>query len=667
LIENKEKAPACSGEHTHHPEASLVEQGGEFFTGLFKTDMWPPRWYCGVWTPFHGWMYIISDILIWLSYFAIPVILLFYAWKKKDSLPFRKVFLLFVAFILACGLTHLLDAVIFWWPAYRLSALLRLATASVSVLTVFALVKIIPGALTLKSSEEYQKEIDERMRILHQFELFIKHTPGAIAIFDKDMRYIAASNKWCSEYGLLNMDIKGKTQYEVLPETDLYPEWRVLHQKALTGEVLQRKEHKIVSRDGSVLWLKWQMHPWYTDENEIGGIIVSTESITETKELELSLLERNAELEHLNEIYEATSEKARIGSWELDVASEEVYWSPAVYLIHELEKGTHIELERGLDYYHPDYKEVIVSALASSINSQNSWDLELKLITAKKREIWVRASGSPVVQDGKVVKLRGFFRDIDEKKKLQLGLQAANRNLEEKVEERTRQITEVNKELEAFTYSVSHDLRAPLRSINGYAQILLEDYLEKLDEEGQDSLNSISRNSRKMGTLIDDLLDFSRTGRAEVRPTSTDINEMVARVIAETEVPAGIPISWSVGKLHKAFCDHKLIFQVWQNLISNAVKYSSKNEKIEIRITSKIQEDKIIYAIEDNGAGFDDQYSDKLFGVFQRLHAMDEFEGTGVGLALVKRIMTKHKGDVWAKSTLGEGSTFYFSLPKTKS
>jgi signal transduction histidine kinase len=241
----------------------------------------------------------------------------------------------------------------------------------------------------------------------------------------------------------------------------------------------------------------------------------------------------------------------------------------------------------------------------------------------------------------------------------------ARNRVEKQLRKASSEIQHLNQELEAYTFSVSHDLRAPLRAIDGYSQILNEDYGEKLDSEGKRVIRVIINNARRMGQLIDDLLDFSRIGRKEMIKTDFDIQVMVQEVVEElTEHRNGHPVRIEVLPLEPATGDFSMLRQVWVNLISNAIKYSGKKQEARIEIGSFHEPDKTCYYVKDNGVGFNMKYIDKLFGVFQRLHKSDEFEGTGVGLALVKRIVHRHGGSIWAEAKVGEGATFYFSLPK---
>jgi len=237
------------------------------------------------------------------------------------------------------------------------------------------------------------------------------------------------------------------------------------------------------------------------------------------------------------------------------------------------------------------------------------------------------------------------------------------KDLEHRIAVRTEQLEAKNKELESFSYSVSHDLRSPLRAIGGYTRLLEEDYGAHLNEEAKHWLNVVRSEAGRMGKLIDDLLAFSRLGREDFKSARIDMTALAQEVASELRLAAVPPARIEMDSLPLASGDRAMLRQVWVNLIGNAIKYSAKRDQPRVRISGKKLQDETVYRIEDNGVGFDMRYYSKLFGVFQRLHSMEEFAGTGIGLAIVQRVVTRHRGRVWAESEPGRGAIFYFSLP----
>jgi PAS domain S-box-containing protein len=313
---------------------------------------------------------------------------------------------------------------------------------------------------------------------------------------------------------------------------------------------------------------------------------------------------------------------------------------------------------------HPDDRQRACEAWQTARQNFQIYSLECRLRRADGVYRWWLIRGVPMRNDrGEVVKWFGACTDIEAVKQAEEKVRQLNTELEQRVRDRTAELATANRELEVFAYSVSHDLRAPLRSIDGFSRILLQDYAAKLDDEGRDSLHRICAATQRMAQLIDDMLDLSRASRGELRRERVDLSALARAAIADLrQIEPGRVVEVSIADGLMAEGDPLLLRAVAENLLGNAWKFTGKRAQARIEFGALPPEEGAGYFVRDNGAGFDPTYAGKLFGPFQRLHNSSEFPGTGIGLATVQRIVNRHGGHVWAEGHPDAGATFYFTL-----
>jgi PAS domain S-box-containing protein len=505
----------------------------------------------------------------------------------------------------------------------------------------------VATAQDISRRKQAEREIAQQANILSQVN-------DAVITSDEDL-FITSWNAAAERiYGWTAQEAIGKKGEDIL-RTEFF--------KTSRSEVLQGLREKgefsaevtQLHKNGTRFPVETRTAALRDEQGVVRGYVSVNRDITERKQAESAILESEA---RYRRVLDTMMEGCQIIDFDWryvyvnEVAAQQGRRKPEELLHH-----TMMEMYPGID------RTELFGVLQECMQQRVTKRIDNRFIFPDGSVGWYELSIQPVNE--------GLFilsTDITQRKQTEEEIRRLNEKLEERVIERTAQLHAANQELEAFSYSVSHDLRAPLRAINGYTRILLEDYAEILDEEGKRVCNVINAETQRMGKLIDDLLSFSRLSRKEIQAARVDMKALAYSVYGElTREIDRERIDLRIGKLPPAEGDPALLHQVWINLLSNAIKFSARVERAIIEVGTRRSETDNIYYVHDNGAGFDIQYVDKLFGVFQRLHSEHEFEGTGVGLAIVQRIIQRHGGRVWAEGEVGKGATFYFSLPRERS
>jgi PAS domain S-box-containing protein len=732
---------------------------------------------------------LLGNLLIALTYFAIPLIILRFIRQRRD-IDFRYLHWLAAGFIVSCGLTHLLHVIEYWYPVPYLAAAAIVLTGVVSLIAAVVLWRLLPVFVGLPSTRQL-REANEQLHVmseaLRQSEMQLRNLGDSLpdsylyryALQGDKPVFIYISSGVERLHGISTEDamrdaavllsridpeqLEAYLAAQAASLRDLSDFAMDMHMRGASGEWrwFQVKSHPVRDADGQVVWngIATDITDRYLLETEINRLAQAIEQnptavlITDTKGTPLfvneaysrisgyqfaDLYDKNRSLREIissemsDPEYDAMQLRLQSGkNWSGTMRNRrkngKLYWeqiavspiydnngkvenylflradvteqkeaettrtqlaaiveSSSDAIIGKTTQGIITHWNRGAErIYGYTAEDVIgqsVTLLAPPWLHAEIYDLLLKVgkggyvvnhETERIRKdgvlINVALTLSPIVDStGKVTGISTIARDITERKRAEEEIYQLNHELEQRVSERTAQLEAANKELEAFSYSVSHDLRTPLRAIDGFSKILLDGYADKMDEEGRRLLRVVRDNTGRMGQLIDDMLKFSRTGRVELSFAAVDMDRLVHGVVDELCAnDACAPLQLEIAPLPPAHGDSAMLRQVFMNLLANAIKFSRGRESPRIDVGAEKNGDGTVYHVKDNGVGFDMRFADKLFGVFQRLHSVSEFEGTGIGLAIVKRIVTRHGGRVWAEGKPGEGATFYFSVPNT--
>jgi PAS domain S-box-containing protein len=512
---------------------------------------------------------------------------------------------------------------------------------------------------------EASRDITERVRAEaalldseRRFRAIAEWLPQLVWTCEPDGWCDFLSQRWLDYTGSsLSREIGYGWLQQIHPEDqpELMVKWRTAVER---GEEF-KAEFRIRRRDGAYRWFDTRALPL---KNEHGAVIKWFGSNTDIEDAR----EFRETLRHSEERLALALEINQTAAWELRVKQGTVSRTiehDRIFGYEELRETW--TLETFLSHIVPEDRERIRRRFERTLTSRHDdWSFDCQIQRTDGEARWIAVRGrSKRDENGDVVTLAGVVQDVTARKRIEAEILQLNTDLEGRVEQRTRALEAANRELEAFSYSVSHDLRAPLRTVDGFAQAVIEDFSDQLPIEGQRYLKIVRDGAQRMGRLIDDLLAFSRLSRVPLAARTVDMHALACESWQEVVGQEGRgDVIFRVDPLPPCSGDPALLKQVWINLLSNALKYTRDSQPPVIEVGYGRDDSSAAYFVRDNGTGFDMQYAHKLFGVFQRLHRSEDFEGTGVGLAVVQRIVHRHGGRIWANAEVGRGATFSFAF-----
>lgn len=623
-----------------------------------------PHGHCYLWNPGLVSLHLISDSLIAIAYLSIPLMLVYFVQQRKD-LPFPYMFWLFSAFIVSCGTSHLLDVWTLWHPTYWFSGTLKAITALISLLTAFELRILIPQALVLpspaeleKANQELQKQIVERQRIETQLrESEVKFYAAAEASLDSlfifnslrdetgriiDFIFVELNSRAEQLISMPKSEVLGQRLSELIPINGIGNFWEKYVQVVETGKVVT-EEFSTNIFTPNISWLQHMVVPL------ADGIAITARDITERKQMEKVLQEREQR-------FRLAFDNAPIGIALVSTDGNFVEVNNALCVMLGYSELEFIELTfQGIT--HPDDLAADLVLVQELLEGKKSYySMEKRYISKQGHIVWIILSVSLVKEpSGEPLYFIAQIQNITPRKQNEV--------------EQQKLITQLkisNQELEDFAYVASHDLQEPLRKIQTFGDRLKAKYGDVLDEKGLDYLRRMQNAANRMQTLIRDLLNFSRVTTKAQPYVPVALSQIVAEVIDDLENRIEqTKAQVEVGELLTIQADSMQMRQLFQNLIGNALKFHIPENRPIVKVEAILQSEtnQVQIMVSDNGIGFDEKYLDRIFTPFQRLHGKQQYQGTGMGLAICRKIVERHNGNITASSTPNQGTTFVITVP----
>ncbi|MGL5082789.1 MAG: PAS domain-containing protein [Microcoleaceae cyanobacterium] len=669
----------------------------ELIATLFSSGSFIPHGHCYLWRPGLVWLHLLSDSVIALAYYSIPLTLLYFVQKRKD-LPFNWIFLLFGAFIVSCGTMHLMEVWTLWHPTYWLSGTIKAITAIISLYTAIVLVKLMPQVLALPSptqlatiNQELQQQIRDRQQAEAEVRQLNQELEARVARRTAELeRSIAQAQHYAErislamdaaqmgswDWDLEHQNIIWSTYHEILlsyepgtPERT-YEDWaRRVHpddlaateaavQNAIATGTDYSAEYRVIWEDGSVHWVAGFGRFYANSAGEPFRMVGMLQDITDRKQIE-ELLQLSEERLRL------ATEAADIGMWFWNLVEDKLVWTARCKTLFGLDPETEMSYERFMAALHPDDRDRTHIAATRTVTDHVEYDIEYRSIWPDETVHWILAKGRAFYDEqGKPIRMMGMAQDITARKQAEVNLQERTQELSQMnrlLLHTTTLLNQRNQELDQFAHIVSHDLKAPLRAIANLSEWLEDDLADQASPDIKQNLELLRSRVYRMEALINGLLAYARISYREAPCETFSLKELLEEIVNSLDIPPEFTVQFPPDPPILT-TSRLLLSQVLTNLIGNAVKHHNRPDgRVQIMVHALDQAQGYEFIISDDGPGIASKNYSRVFDIFQTLTSRDQTESTGIGLAIVKKIIEQTGGQIHLESQLEQGATFRFT------